>query len=726
MSLSTPTTFSGTQDSGSADNRNFLQKRKDRDEEKKLAAWAQEQYTKCKNVRSRVEQTWYMNMEMYAGNQWVTWGKFGSSTRLVPIQAAPYRAKPVINRIRPVIRTELSRITSQKPNASVVPASSEDEDLFAAQAGEQVWESTYARLKVNRTLRYMSWWLLVTGTGYIKTYWSAGKEYNSGDSKVKGDFCVEFLTPFHLYVPDLTIMDIEDQPYVIQATAVPVEKARQDYPDRTFNASVNARSEILDEARLQIHQNNKPDSCLMLEMWIKPGCHKDFPQGGMLRVIDDQVVEKWTTGLPYAHGEYPYTKFEHIPTGKYYADSVIVDIKSLQQEYNRTRGQITDAKNRMAKPQLIAPEGSVDPKKITSEPGQVILYKPGFTPPQPLPLQPLPNYVIDELSRILSDVEDLTAQHQVSKGNTPPGVTAATAINYLQEKDDSVLSHTYASVEEGLEKIARQVLNLAVQYWTVERMVKVTGTDGAFDSIMLKGADLVKSTDIRTEAGSALPVSRAARQAFIMDLMKMGFIPPEKGLEIMEMGGVTKLYEELKTDERQAQRENLRMKTADPNEVEQHMAMQKMFKQMAAGMAAQVEEQTAAIPPELAGDLMPQPGQTDGNLALAGQDPSQINIPGLPTDPNTGEPLAPPAFVPVNTWDNHAVHIEVHNRFRKGQAFEILPQPLKDLFEEHVQTHQAALQQQQMGAPVGMPGGMGVLPDMMQQEQAPPQEMMGQ
>lgn len=719
MSLTSTIPSSASPGSDSGEGRSFLQKRKDNEAEKKLADWAREQYQKCKNARTDVERTWYMNMEMYLGNQWVTWGMQAAGGRLIPIKAAPYRAKPTINRIRPVIRTELSRVTSQKPNASVVPASSEDEDLFAAQAGEQVWESTYSRLKVNRTIRYMAWWLLLTGTGYIKTYWDENKVDRL--SNVKGDFCIDFVTPFHVYVPDLTIIDIEDQPFVIQATTIPVEKARAMYPDRKFQPSTVARTEILDEAHLKIKTNNKPDSCLMLEVWIKPNGHPSFPQGGMFRTIDDQIVYKYTEGIPYSHGEYPYTKFEHIPTGKYYADSVIVDIKSLQQEYNRTRGQITDAKNRMAKPQLTAPEGSVDPKKITSEPGQMILYKPGFTPPSPLPLQNLPSYVIEELNRILADIEDLTAQHQVSKGNTPPGVTAATAINYLQEKDDSVLSHTYASMEEGLEKIARHVLTLAVQYWSVQRLVKVTGTDGAFDSLMLKGADLSKATDIRTEAGSALPVSKSARQAFIMDMMKMNFIPPDKGLELMEIGGVQKLYEELRTDERQAQRENLRMKTANPEEVAQYQQMQQMFKQISETAAAAVEEQSAAIPPELAEDLMPQPGQTEGNLSLAGQDPSQVlNFPGVETDPNTGQPLAPPAFTPVNTWDNHAVHIEVHNRFRKSQAFEVLPQPLKDLFEEHVQTHEQALMEKSMQAlGGGMPGGMGVPPEMMQQQQPP-------
>jgi hypothetical protein len=372
----------------------------------------------------------------------------------------------------------------------------------------------------------------------------------------------------------------------------------------------------------------------------------------------------------------------------------------------------------MAKPQLTAPLGSIDPGKITSEPGIVVEYKPGFAPPQPLPLQPLPAYVLQELDRIIMDMEDISAQHQVSKGNVPSGVTAATAISYLQERDDSVLTHTYESVEQGMEKLAKQLLALAVEYWDVPRTVKVTGTDGAFDAMALKGAQIENGTDIRMEAGSALPVSKAARQAFIMDMMKMGFIPPDQGLRIMEIGGVQKLYDQLQVDERQAQRENLRMKMLDPAEIDQYIQAKNQYSMM----QAQSMGQQQIVPPELQ-DVIGAPAQTpDANLPAVGEDQSN---PAL-ADMQTGQPLEPPTLVPVNTWDNHAVHIEVHNRFRKGQGFEMLSQQHKDLFEEHVQLHAAALNQSAMNAGQMQMGGMGV-PPMSQSEggQAPSPDMMG-
>ena len=614
---------------------------------KEFACWIQCEYAKAKSARRMIERQWYLNMAFYQGRQWVTHapGGLGHGNKLCTPKAPPYRVRSVVNRVRSVIRMEMSRLTSNKPNASVVPASSEDEDLFAAQAGEQVWESLYATHKLATVFRRAIFWTAITGTGYVKVWWDKNSVCRlPNGEEITGDIKYAPVSPFHIMVPDLTEEEIENQPWVINAYTKTVDWVKQAY-GKEFKASCISTSEIMDNGFLNLQSagnDAKPDSVLVLEVWLKAGAHKLFPNGGYATVVADKIVAINPTGPLFQHHEYPFIKFDHIPTGGYYAASVIEDVIPIQRELNRTRSQIIEAKNRMAKPQLIAPRGSIDPSKITSEPGIVILYRPGMAPPQPLPLMPLPGYVLQEIDRSLADIEDVTSQHQVSKGGSPTGVTAATAISYLQERDDSVLSTTYQSIEAGWEKIAKQTLSHVNQFWEVKRIVQITGVDGSFDAIALKGSDIASGKDIRIEAGSALPVSKAARQALLMDMMTQGLIPPEKGLKMMEIGGVNKLYEEMQTDERQAQRENLRMRSLEIQAIEQHALM---------------------------------------------EDSEEV-------DPQTGEKLMPsPAMVYVNTWDNHEVHIDVHNRFRKGQAFETLDDQVKAQFESHVQMHVMALNQ---------------------------------
>jgi hypothetical protein len=634
----------------------------------KLAKWVSTAYQNMKSARNKTVMQWNLNIAFYSGRQYLDYSPIITGKLQVP-KAPPHRVRLTVNRVRPMVRTEFSRLTQQKPSASVIPATASDEDLSAAHAAEQIWESLSSIKKVRAEYRKSIFWLCMTGNSFIKTWWNSNDGPQGTDptnpmqQRPMGDVNFACVTPYHIFVPDLRTQNIQDQPYVLNAYTLTVDKLKAMYGDKIKDMnivpSVVSSNEILEDAVLNLTGGrNEPDSVMCYEVWIKPYGHPDFPKGGMVQVVGDNVLYQTKDGIPYLHGEFPFTKFEHIPTGHFYADSTITDYIPLQKEYNRTRSQITEAKNRMAKPQLLYAKGSIDPAKITTEPGLAIGYRPGLPPPTPMPLVPLPNYVLEEQDRILSDMEDISGQHQVSRGDAPPGVTAATAISYLQEKDDGILSHTFESVEEAWESIAKQTLNLVVQYWDTERTVQTVSADGGFDVLMLKGSDLKNSTDIRMEGGSSLPTSKAAKQAFIMDMMKMGFIDPNDGLKLLEMGGVDRLYERIKLDESQAQRENIKLKKADPNILQQFQDAQKQ----------QIQQQ----------------------MQMQSQSPPEI-------DPATGQPAPPPepqpleSIIPVNSWDNHDIHVATHNAFRKTQEFELLPDSIKSEFESHVNMHLAAI-----------------------------------
>lgn len=643
---------------------------KQKDFNNRVIEWTKSAHARCRTTRQQMERQWYINLAFYIGKQNVAVVPVSSASsaatgvRLYIPPAPYYRSRPIINRIRPIVRTELAKLTAQKPTATIVPATGEDRDMMAAQAGEQIWESIYRSKKIKSVFGQTALWMLTCGTGFMKVYWDPNKKDKDGN---QGDFCYENVTPFHLFVPDMMAVDIEEQPYVIHIQTKSPEWVKMHYPDIKAEPNVMEANDVLNDSFLQLvgAGDFRKNAILCYEVWVKPGHVEFLPNGGMYTIIGDTVVQM-VEGNPYIHQEYPFAKFDHLPTGRFYSDSIINDLIPIQREYNRTRGQMVEAKNRMAHPQLIAAEGSVDASKITTEPGQVILYKLGFPQPEPLPLQNLPAYVVQEVERLLLDFEDISGQHQVSKGQVPPGVTAATAISFLQEQDESMLSTTFASIEDGFEKIGYHTLCYVKQYWMQPRLVKVVGRDQQFNVLSFVGSDLRDNTDIRIEAGSALPTSKSAKQALLMDLMSQGFIPPEKGLELMDVGGVQRLYEEVQIDSAQAVRENMKMSTITDQNMNDYM-------------------QTFMGPP----------------------DP----MTGAPTlvDPNTGQPLvdemgmptAPPLIVPVNTYDNHQIHIQIHNNYRKGQEYENLPQRLKDLFEQHVNMHMAAL-----GLIPGMPAPM--------------------
>jgi hypothetical protein len=657
-----------------------LEKFRKTKEAQQLVAWVQSEWQKAKTARIQKQLQWFNNMSMFYGHQWLeqTRGTFPEDYRdkLFTPRKPYYHQRKTINRIRSYVRWEMSKMLSSFPTAQAIPASSEDDDQRAAFAAEQAWTSVSEAKKLRTHMSRAIWWTIITGNGFIKTSWDPYcKDRVSGEM---GDIKFGHVTPFHLFVPDVREQDIEDQPFIINAYTKPVEWAYYYFADELqgikLKPSTSSANQIIDEAYLNLGHSRTPDSVIVYETWVKPGAHKLLPQGGVIISIDDILINVYKDGFPYDHGMYPFTKFEHIPTSTFYADSPIVDLSQLQKEYNGLRSEIAEAGRRMAKPQLIAPMGSIVPSKLTNEPGLVIQYKPGMQPPQPLPLSPLPQYYLDQQDRVLNDWIDISGEREVSRGDAPTGVTSGTAISYLQEASNQYLTPQFQSIEAGVEKIATQTIELFVQYVDLPRKIRTIGADGAFDTMLLKGADIASGTDIRIEPGSSFAKSKAAQEARIMDMFAVGIIDQPTASRLLEVGGVQKVMDTMNAAERKAQRENIKMKMLSMDEIE--MARQEAMQQI-----------MASLPPE----------------AMSNPE-IMMEIENMPA----------PAVIPVDDFDVHEVHIETHNKFRMSQEYEILPDEIKAQFADHVAQHEQAIQQKMMTQMMaGMPApGMESSPEM--------------
>jgi hypothetical protein len=378
-----------------------------------------------------------------------------------------------------------------------------------------------------------------------------------------------------------------------------------------------------------------------------------------------QVQTEW----PWPFKEYPFYKYDGIPTGGFYTESIVTDLIPIQKEYNRTKSQMIEIKNTMGKPKLLYAKGSVNPRQITSEPGQGIPYTPGFDKPTVIPGVEVPQSMGVELDRLSSDFDDISGQHEITRGNTPSQVTSGTAINFLQEQDDSKLAYQAAGIEHAIQKLGTHYLKYVQKFWNDERLIRIVGSDGTFEAKHWKGDSLRGNTDVRVQTGSALPFSKAARTAMLTEFMQNGWVDPNTGMEMLEMNGYEKIIEDFLVDKRQAQRENMKMSEIDPALLEQ---------------------------------ILSPPVGPDGQ-PIMGPDPKGGEK-LIPYDPMTGKPHQPQPPFPVNSWDNHQAHEHYHNQYRKTQQYELLPEPVKQAFELHVQAHQMAMSLQTLGAggiPVG-------------------------
>ncbi len=634
-------------------------------------------------------------MSMFFGNQYAERVRGATSEglreKLVTPKTPYYKRRKTVNMTRAFVRAEHAKFLSSIPSMVAVPSTAEDDDVRMAYAGQQVWESVSATRKMRAAYRKSSFWTILTGVGFVKTWWNPDVVYNAEMNQM-GDISFGSVTPFHLFVPDLREEEIEDQPFIINAYTKTVEWCKHFYGKELdgvdLQASTSSPNSILEEGYLNLSTAGKPtDSVTVYEAWVKPGATSLLPEGGVVILIDRTIVGLLRDGLPYRHGMYPFTKFEHIPNGTFYADSPLVDTNELQKEYNELRSDISYAGKIAARPQLLAQKGSIVVSKVTNEAGLVIEYKPGTPPPTPMPLSPLPQYYVDQQVVIQSDWENITGQREVSQGVAPTGITSGTAINYLQEKANQFLTPQYDSIELGHEKIAISTIGLFVQFVDVPRQIKTIGSDSSFDTMLLSGSDVKNGTDLRVQKGSSIGVSQAAKDARVMDMFATGIITdPNMALKLLEVGGADKILDIMNIAEQKAQRENSKMKLLKPEMIEMWQMQQ---------------DQMAPAPMD--------------PMAEAPLDGPDFGLDGAYGPP----PAQPEPMVPVADFDVHELHVEVHNRFRMGQEYEALPPQVQEQFDLHVKAHEMAVMESQMAAQFADGSGNALAPEDMEPEVGP-------
>jgi hypothetical protein len=367
---------------------------------------------------------------------------------------------------------------------------------------------------------------------------------------------------------------------------------------------------------------------------------------------------------PFRHGRYPFVKIDHVPSGMYYSRSVIQDLIPLQKEYNRTRSIMLESRNLAGKPQWGYVTGSIDPKKFNSRPGLLLPVQLGFDFPKALEQPELPPSVVNELEVTIKDMDDVSSQYEITKGRTPPGVEAASAIAYLQEENDTILHHTVVSLEAAVQETGVQVLANVHDFWAADRIVQMTSKNQFMEVKQFKATDLNPIMDFRVESGSMAPRSQAAKQAFITELMKMGVIEPTKALKYLQMAETNKLYDEMMLDYRHAQRENVAM-----------------------GMGQELTKVDIKGQPE----IDPMTGIEMGPAVK--QDIERDPMTGEPSiDEETGQPVV--FNVTTNPFDNHEIHVQEHEAFQKTQEYELLDPQVQQIIQDHVDQHKMEMMKQ--------------------------------
>jgi hypothetical protein len=569
-------------------------------------------HTQAKSARRLLEPEWFMDLAMYQGQHWLMW----ANGTLHKPDLAPNRITVTENRIAGVVRTELAKMTKNRPVFVVTPTTGDQEDANAADLAERIVRYQWEHLKMPELALKALEWSRICGAGFLKCYWdpTIGDQQSvlvgpdgqpvpdpqtgrpmRGDEQMaqmfatqfnarvisktisQGDLRVEVRSPFQMFVDPLCDSFSEAE-WVIEESIKSADYVSERYgakikPDTPANPGM-VEGRMLGAGGAGVAGSGGYNGVRIREYWRKPCA--EYPKGARIVWTKQTVLE--SDMRPF--DPMPYVMLTGIPVpGRLWPMSVVDLLRGPNTELNKTLSQMAENRNRVGNPTLLASKQAVQNaekfQEATMMPGGVYYFDDLGSPnalPTYLQAPSLPDYVVETLQRNLQAIEDISGQHEVTNANVPPGVTAASAITLLQEADDTRLGLAMADYEEQLGRFGSKVLDLVSNFYTDARTIRIAGDDGAWEIFDFKGAMLRGNTHVEVQAGSAFPQSKAAKQAMIQDWMtffvQSGNAPHGRQLAQFlrdsGMGASDRLVQEYTTDENQVNRENTLLSLGQP------------------------------------------------------------------------------------------------------------------------------------------------------------------
>jgi hypothetical protein len=552
----------------------------------------EELYRKAESHRQRYEPQWYLNLAYYQGNQWVGWDGNGIFQPVVPKN----RLRLVDNRIQPIVRTEVAKMTKSRPSFVAAPRTADDSDARAAKLSEFGLEYQWSYQRLTPKQRQALLWSRITGAGFWKICWDRGKgdefevvlgvdgeplldEYGApvrrdsveGEVEVKklavGDIHVELKTPFEIYVDPLATEDgLESARWVIEKAVRSPSYLKERYkvdiePDADAPQGITESRTASTGGREGVN---------VYEYWSRPS--PEEPRGKHVVWVKGQTL--LNEDNPY--DDLPYVMFRGIPVpGRFWPDSVVSQLISPQTELNKIISSIAENAQRIGNPAILkSRQANVE---WTGAIGEEILFDDTMpnSVPQFLQVPEIPGYVRERIDRIETSMREISGQHEITHGQVPTGVTAASAINLLQEQDDTRLGPDITDMEHSITLAGRMILKLMARYYTDERTMRIAGEDGRWDIESFRGSQLDGYQDVDVQPGSSMPRSKAAKQAAMQELLQLviqyGMPLNQRDLRKFfkdyEVGGLERLFAGLGTEESYTQRENARFLAGEQVEI---------------------------------------------------------------------------------------------------------------------------------------------------------------
>lgn len=336
-------------------------------------------------------------------------------------------------------------------------------------------------------------------------------KYLKDEDMHMGDWVIKPLLPWYCF-PEETKKCIKDCDYFETIEWKFRQEVEADFPKA--KGLIKANAHVMWE--MSANTLTIPDNMVMVRtFWHKPT--KFYPEGCKITYCQDLILE-WID-FPYEDKELPFVEDKDIEVmDEFWGRPFIINVEQYYKMNNSILSSQARAHGVLSAPKYVYPEGSVDKQSLNNEFGS-IAYRGGVAP-QVLQHNYVNRGEIELAASIASRTGKLARLFDVSRGNVPPGITAAQALRLLEEQQFQAMSVTSNNRKQRVLDLYRFGIKRMAQYYKPDdgRMSRILGSNNSYLMASFTKFDFNLIYDLRIENKSALSDSPASRMAEIVDL----------------------------------------------------------------------------------------------------------------------------------------------------------------------------------------------------------------
>ena len=462
-----------------------------------------------KDDKSIITRGWDLSLLFLEGRQWINWDK--NLREYTTLKSPQSKVRVTVNLVLNIYRNFLSRLAVTYPGVVALPASPSSEDITKAKSAEIALEYFWNQNDIKKKMSTTAEWLLTTGCVGLHEYYDPAKDLVN----------MQVISPYDLFFESGTT-DPDESEWIAMRSYMLRSTLMDMYPEH-HDAIKHMPGSYEDE---DSYGDNTPSRGLknrieIFETYWRDGRHA-ITMGSKYLFKSDNPLDE----IPIQ-----FIRYTEVPR-QLWGMGVISPLIDLQWLYNKGRSQIIENVDLMSNPKWLIPKTcGVSPQSINNRSGEKVYYNAAGGKPEQLAAAPIPSYVIENVSRLQSEMMDIAGIHSTSLGKRAVGISSGKAIEALGQQDMSQLQITQLNIEHAVQKMAGCVLKLMKHYYKGKKFMRMMDQTGAVIFHELSNTDLQDEPEIFIQTGSLFRNEAQDRDAKVLELTQLGLLDPKDALK---------------------------------------------------------------------------------------------------------------------------------------------------------------------------------------------------